>query len=160
MSTQFYDLNGELRMDGLLVGGYTPPTTNAAYGGNDVAVTNAGGGRLTWDTLFNGTALLDRSVPDQPAIITAGVYAVSVIVAGTSLTVGGYFAANLELDWNGADQLVTGSSPLAIGGDTFLTLGLTFAIPAGGVIVVGVTNRDGVSTRNFHLSTGYLQRLA
>lgn len=121
--------------------------------GNAVTIANGATGSLTWDTKLSGSDLLDLTDPANPAVITAGVYAVTIRVGNFGLTVGGTFFAEFDLDLNGEDPEVIPTSPPSVAGQTHPTIvaSMTYYIPAGGVINVTVGNNDGANAVDFTL---------
>ena len=128
----------------ILVG--PPIPGNALYEGNDVTVAPGSFGEntpLTWDTKMSGAALLDISTPTQPAIVTQGVYAVSIniLVDDDGLTVGTNY--NVHLGFSTPSFTADLTSPIA-----------TAAFPTPGVLVsttkfFAANERFGVSVSNF-----------
>jgi hypothetical protein len=143
-------------------GAYAPPTARAQYGtANPQAIGNGAGAYLTWDTLIAGTALLDITAPAAPTVITAGIYAISAAIAvATPMTAGGYYSFTIEPDATGDDPAIGGDSPAAHASDLTPSLNVTavYYIPAGGTLLAGVHNSDGVNSIDFSLFA-VLQRI-
>lgn len=139
-----------------LGGGGSQPTTRAQYGGNAVTIADGNSASVTWDTKFLGDALLVLTDPANPAIVTAGVYAVAVTVTASAMTAGGDFVVILNLDNDNDDPTAAGASTDANG----CAVTLVYYIPAGGTIVVQVRNHDGAASRDFTLSSAVVQRLS
>lgn len=122
--------------------------------GNPTAVGNGASAALTWNTKDSGSALLDLTTPDAPKIVTAGVYAVTVTVTPAAITAAGYYTVSLALDSSGDDASVSTTSPASAIANTapVISCGLTYFVPAGGVIAVTVGNFDGANSVNFSLA--------
>lgn len=143
-------------------GGYTPPTEWEQLQGSNVTIPDGNDASLTWDTKIAGSDLLDLSIPINPVIITAGIYAVTVYAgAGSAMTVGGWWNMFLELDQAGAnfvaviDQVI---ATAAVRAPRF-TLGLTGYLPAGAQLQVNVHNGDGASDLPFAIQFAQIQRI-
>lgn len=130
--------------------------------GLSVTVANLFGGNLSWDVPVGSDTLLDRTDPLNPAVLTDGVYAVSVTcVPATSITVGGYYELALLLDVNGtsassqqtAESITANKYPVA-------SCSVTYFIPAGGLINAIAFNHDGVNSVNFVLGTGAVAKIS
>lgn len=141
-------------------GSYTAPTTRAQYAGSNVAINNGAAGVLTWNSVF-GTELFDRSTPSLPTALAAGIYAVSLAVSPSTITVGGYYIVALEMDVAGDDASVTTYSPGSIAADPTpnIAVACAYYLPVGGQVRVTVTNFDGSVARNFQLAQANAQRI-
>lgn len=117
---------------------------------------------LYWDTKVSGDDLLDLTDPQQPTIVSDGVYAVTVSVECAPLTVGGYYIPTLTLNAAGDNGNVFSSSPPSVTADQTpgVALSLTYFVPAGGQVIVTVSNFDGVSAVDFFLQAAVIQRIS
>lgn len=112
---------------------------------------------LTWEYSYGGEPL--NIVDSQnPIIITSGVYAVGMTVLTNPID-GKYAFMELDIDANGADpnifsrfDLNTSSSSVPSG-----TVSLTYYIPAGGTLQLGIRHDIGVD--HMFRSYGTVQRL-
>ena len=140
--------------------GGSQPVTREQFFGIASNIADNAQGNLTWDNP-QGDALLNLSTPGLPTVVAAGVYAVSVTVTGNSITVGGYYQANLDMDTANEDARVTEDSPTASAShdNPLISLANTYYVPAGGIISVSVANLDGSATRAFAMSA-VVQRLS
>ena len=169
MSTpaQFYDQNGELRLDGSLVGGggALPVTARAQYSTTTPrSVSNGASTDLDWDLVDATTPLLDVTDPQVPLVVADGLYAITATVLPTDdMTVGGYF----EVDINGYDTLQL--NPEVIQDSRAATaaaprpkaaVSLTYWLRAGDPLYMTVINYDGSATRHFVIDFAFVQKLS
>ena len=135
-----------------------PSSAQGQYTGNDVSINNNASAVLTFDTLSSGTAQLNISVPGSPTIVTAGVYAISAYVRGTSLSVAGNFRANLAL---GLGVIQAYAAPASAAVPT-VDMGLTLVsvCAAGSPVAITVLSEDGSSARNFKIVLAVVQRIS
>jgi hypothetical protein len=142
-------------------GTYTPPTGRALFTTNSyVSIANGAATALTWDAI-NPQTILDLTDPTFPAVITAGIYAVSVGV-GTSdpITVGGYYALDLTVGGAAAADTNADSPPSGAANQTPNTfIACTYYIPVGGGISLSCRNHDGAAARHFGLFEAAVQRI-
>jgi hypothetical protein len=163
VSAQFYDQNGELRLDGTLVGGggSQPVITREQLGGNAVTVADGTNGLLTLDTGFGPDALLDLSDPSGPLFIAAGVYAVTIGVRpSNAVSPGGSFEFEFLLDVNGESPVIgqsgTPAQPSSAGQ---ISASMTYYCPAGAELRIIAYNNDGGQSLDFS-AYGNVQRLS
>jgi len=129
----------------------TPGSTNIGNGFN---------ADLPWAYL-QGDVLLDLSTPTLPTVIEAGIYAVTLGVQGSALTVGGIYQVIFWMDQTGDSAMVVASSPPSVTADPDpeVTVAMTYYVPAGGILEVAVVNGDGVAARDFNLNSAVVQRI-
>jgi hypothetical protein len=143
-------------------GSSQPVTRESFTGGAGAVIANTEFGSLRW-VKAAGDTLVTLTDPLAPVIVTAGVYAVAVYGQVGSVTVGGYWTGELDLDLDGDDQFLvaaSGLSSVANSGSLPVSLSLTYYIPAGGVVSFSAGNFDGTSARTFTIISAYIQRLA
>lgn len=144
------------------VGG-SQPHTNEFIAGNDVLIGNGAQGTLPWNTKTGGDTLLDISDPTAPTVIIGGVYAFYVLVeCDDALTAGGFYQAALTLDTNGnsAEFVAADAQGTALDGTANMALTAVYYVPAGGGVLLQVTNKDGVQDLNFLLGKAIIQRIS
>jgi hypothetical protein len=107
---------------------------------------------LTWGTSSGPDTLLDLTTPTLPTIITSGIYAFTLALRASGVTLGGYFLVDVELDVAGEDYGYEIASNVATAADTSTALASAVMYLAATMQVkVAVTNRDGASARDFTL---------
>lgn len=132
---------------------------NAANGvegywtGNAVTIANGSTGALTFDTLGEGTALLDTTTPDAPAFVSAGTYAVTIVVSGPVLTAAGYALAAIS-----STDFFAPVSFTLYPAATWSVAG-TLVAAEGDPLLVNVTNHDGTASRAFTLEQAIVVKL-
>lgn len=133
-------------------------SANEHLSGNFLNIANFASVDLPWNSHDFGATLLNRATPDTPRVITPGVYAVSVTVLGSNLTVGGAFGVRLFV---GLNTLARAQSPPATGlNDTpVVSVSLTAFVAANAPITVTVSNQDSALARNFQLGGASVQKL-
>lgn len=124
-------------------------------------IGNGGSSLLSWQHL-SGSTLLDLTVPTIPKAVVDGVYAVTVNVFPSAMTVGGTYTLLLDLDQTGEDAQSLASSPPSVAGNQFpeLSLTLVYHIPAGGAVNLTVFNNDGAAAIDFQISQASVVKLA
>lgn len=140
---------------------YSPPTGRSLISGNDVTINDTQVLALTWDSLDSGSALLNRTSLGAPTVVTAGIYAFTIVIRTSFITAGAFYIATLELDSNGDDATLDVPSPPATAVDTGpkISLAATYYMPAGAIILLKVNNRDGVAARDFSIQAAVVQRI-
>lgn len=132
-------------------------SANEHLSGNFLNIANFASVDLPWNSHDFGATLLNRATPDTPRVITSGVYAVSVTVLGSNLTVGGAFGVTLIL---GTTQARAQSPPATGLNDTpVVSMSLTAFVAANAPLTVTVTNLDSALARNFKLGGASVQKL-
>jgi hypothetical protein len=143
---------------------YTPPTARQGIGSSSsVSIGNGGSDLLAWDgTSFGPDTLLDRTTTTVPSVLTAGIYAVTVLVApGEDMTVGGNYQTQLELDSDSTDATATQDSAPANANALRpdVTLAMVWYIPANGTLRLRVRNHDGAAARGFGFGNIQIQKI-
>lgn len=139
-----------------LIGSAAAPRVpaEAVYSGANVTIPDGGTAYLPFTTLSNGTDLLNRTDPEQPTVLAAGTYAITVDVHASSiLSPGG--AANGTLnagDWGGFPGFL-------VAGRNDFTVSATEILKAGDTISEYLLNQDGTSAQNYRISTAIIVRL-
>lgn len=124
-----------------------------------VSIGNGSFAKLTWDDVQFGDTLLDLTDPENPAVLTTGIYAVTCYVTSTAaLTAGGTYIAELDITTTDTSLTVQGTAAAGVLPST-VTVGVTWYLQATTVLSVTVVNEDGASSRDFLLSA-YVQRIA
>lgn len=140
----------------------TATTDHEGLNGSAVNVANGAAKTFTWAYVL-GSALLDLTVPTAPTIVTAGVYAISVCAhPSADLTAGGAWELELSPDTD------IGLPPTALGTAAastarprpYITVGMTWYLPAGTAIYAYAHNYDGAATRTFGIFDAMVQRLS
>jgi len=136
-------------------------TSRAEYGGNSVTIANGATGVITWDTKYLGDDLLDLTDPENPAVIIAGVYIVTVAVASSEpLTAAGEAQIAFDMDNDGDDPNTLSTFPGSGAGGMSGSVTIAYYIPAGGTLHLRVKNFDGASSRDFNLTEAVVQRVS
>lgn len=158
---QLWQANGTGPNDWQQISAFGPNFENVT--GSQVTIANADNGNLTWDNVSQGAVLLDRTVPDTPTFITAGIYSVTVYtqIAGTP-TPGGSYRAFLIVDPDGLDMTVeaTAPTPQASGdANPQVALSVVAYFAAGAAIQVQIHNYDGVQSNDYSLGQAIIQQV-
>lgn len=132
-------------------GGSSP--VQAIYTGTNVSILNGAAANLTWDTLFSGTELLDRTDPANPTFLAAGTYAATVTVLGDALTASGYALVQVTVVYVLGSQ--TSEHPELTVGES-----VTSIVDAGAALAASVDNQDGVAARNFNIALAAVVKIA
>lgn len=156
-------------LDDALVPDWRPPaggggsqTAREALQGSDVVhVLDGGTAPLPWAKI-NGSDLLDLTDPLSPVVVTAGVYAFSVLITGLMMTEGGTFQAQLALDTAGANDSLTPIAPPATAANPspITEVSATYYLPAGAIVQAGVLSMDGGQAIDFAIVYALLQRIS
>lgn len=141
----------------------TPPRETVA--GNSVTVANGAYGVLTFDSKVNGSDLLNLSDPANPRVVTAGVYAFTIVVGSTQqMTAGGRFFVDFSADPDGANasdlSFETDAADMAVTEPTAPPLTLVYYVPANTRIALIVYNADGSHPVGFALNEAIIQRVS
>lgn len=134
----------------------------AAYHGSNANIANGAQGALPWSNRDDGTELFDRTTPESPAALAAGVYIVTVNVLATALTAAGSYQVSLGLDTIGVGIEVDADTGTSVNGNGIptLTVSCAYYIPLNGLVEVKVTNFDGAAARNFRIAEATVIKLA
>lgn len=163
----FTDANGEVRLMAEInpaPGGAQPVITRELFAPvTATTINDSAAALLTWDGATGPDALLSLVAPTQPTAVTTGVYAVAVTVAAqASMTVGGYFLVQLEMNRSDEDATVSAESEAAsaVRPTPRAFIASTYYLPAGADIGVRVTNLDGVQAIDYAMTSAVVQRIS
>jgi hypothetical protein len=136
--------------------GFAP--VQAAYNGSGVSIANGATGQVTWDSLFSGTELLDRTDPANPLFLSTGTYAITATLGSTfPLTAGGSCVAYLFEQEAGATSAAAYTEKPELG----ITVSVVVVVTdVSQPLQALVENFDGVSARFFLLAAGVIVQLA
>lgn len=145
-------------------GAGSAPITREELDGPNLLIADGDTGALGWSNGGSPDSLLDLTTPTSPTVITAGVYCFTVTVAAFStLSVGGLFRVQLQLDRSGfnASQYVDSRVGVGVNLSPLACITFPWYMPAGAKVEVWVTNLDGGALdKTFSIYTAHVQRLS
>jgi hypothetical protein len=143
-----------------LGGGDATATAREQFAGGQTTIANGAGAKLSW-THQLGNTLLDTTLPTQPAALLSARYAITAVVVPDDLgTAGGCYVVTLTMDeQDQSAQAIVTSPPSDAANSKYVSVSLTYYVPAGNYVSVHVQNLDGAVARDFGIYLSDVQQL-